>query len=251
MNFVNPPAQLPQHVKHNTFYSKLAGQDVGYCIYLPPDYDSGVKRYPVAYHLHGYKGNESSHIWVMEKVYRSREEITVFANGTSSDNGYRDNELPIESIIITELIPYIDGKYRTDATRESRSISGFSMGGAGAFYYAVKYPELFSSVTAYAGTYHHFYHKGYRGVMEPPEKAPELYEAMMREERYLEEDGILYLVRQNAEKIRGNLDIKLLVGSDDILLNDNVIMHLYLDSLGIPHEYRIFEGVQHELDRII
>ncbi|MHB8062859.1 MAG: alpha/beta hydrolase, partial [Ruminiclostridium sp.] len=195
MNFINPPAESPQYVTHRTFYSKLVDHEVGFNIYLPPDYEHGVKRYPVAYHLHGYTGNESSDIWTLEKVYKSRDTITVFANGTSSDNGYLDNELPIESIIITELIPSIDAQYRTVAIREGRSISGFSMGGAGAFYYAVKYPEIFGSVTAYAGTYHHFYHKGSHTVGVAPEKAAELYENMMREERYLENDGILYLVK--------------------------------------------------------
>jgi enterochelin esterase-like enzyme len=62
---------------------------------------------------------------------------------TSSDNGYLDKELPIESIIITELIPFIDGHYRTLTDRDNRALSGFSMGGAAAFYYAVNYYGLF------------------------------------------------------------------------------------------------------------
>jgi enterochelin esterase-like enzyme len=61
-------------------------------------------------------------------------------------------------------------------------LSGFSMGGNMAFYYAVKHPELFGSVTSYEGTYHHLYHKEYRTVGVAPEKAIELYEDMMSEE---------------------------------------------------------------------
>jgi enterochelin esterase-like enzyme len=37
------------------------------------------------------------------------------------------------------LIPHIDTEYRSNATRENRALSGWSMGGAGAFYFAVKY----------------------------------------------------------------------------------------------------------------
>lgn len=85
-------------------------------------------------------------------------------NAISSENEYIDALLQIESIFIKELIPHIDGQYRTNATRENRMLSGFSMGGAIAFYYAVKYSELFGSVTSYAGTYHHQYHKDYHGV---------------------------------------------------------------------------------------
>lgn len=76
-----------------------------------------------------------------------------------------------------------------------------------------------------------------------PEKAIELYEDMIREEWYLEENNILCLVRQNAEKIRDKLKIALHIGTADILFCDNEILHLYLDSLNIPHEYRKFEGL--------
>ena len=152
--------------------------------------------------------------------------------------------------MINELIPHIDGQYRTDAARENRMLSGFSMGGNMAFYYAVKHPELFSAVTSYAGTYHHLYHKEYRTVGVAPEKAIELYEEMLREEWYLEENNILCLVRQNAGKIRDKLKIAMHIGTADILFCDNEILHLYLDSLIISHEYRIFEGIAHELEKI-
>jgi len=120
-----------------------------------------------------------------------------------------------------------------------------------AFYYAVKHPELFGSVTPYAGTYHHLYHKEFRTVGVAPEKAVELYEDMMKKKCYLDENNILWLVRQNAEKIRGRLKIDIHIGTADILFCDNEILHLFLDSLDIPHEYMVFNGVEHELDKII
>lgn len=117
--------------------------------------------------------------------------------------------------------------------------------------YAVKYPELFGAITAYAGTYHHLYNKEYRTVGVAPDKAIELYEDMLREQWYLEENNILSLVRQNADKIRGKLKIEIHIGTADILFCDNEIMHLYLDSLHIPHDYKKFEGIDHDLGRII
>ena len=120
-----------------------------------------------------------------------------------------------------------------------------------AFYYAVKHPELFGSVTAYAGTYHHLFHKEFRTVGVPPEKAAELYEEAMREKWYLEENNILHLVRQNAEKIRGVLKIEIHIGTADILFCDNEIMHLYLESLQIQHDYRVFDGIDHNLEKIL
>jgi enterochelin esterase-like enzyme len=249
MNYINPPAHSPQNVIHKTFYSELYGHDIGYNIYLPPDYDKSGKRYPVAYHLHGWTGSESTDIWTMEQVYSIKQAITVFPNSSPVIEDMEN--LPVEAMITNELIPHIDGNYRTKAARENRSVSGFSMGGGAAFYYATKHPELFSSVTAYAGTYHHYYHKDYTGVWETPDKAAVLFDAMMKEERYLEQNNILSVIRQNADKIRGKLHIKMHVGSADILFNDNEILHLYLDSLNIPHEYIVHDGIEHELQKIL
>lgn len=251
MNYVNPPAVSPQNVTHKTFYSQILNHEVGYNIYLPPGYNDCDEKYPVVYHIHGWTGNESSDIWSLEEVYKNRQAITVFINAISSEENYFNSLLQIESIIIKELIPHIDGQYKTETNRISRMMSGFSLGGNMAFYYAVKHHELFGSVTPYAGTYHHLYNKKYRTVGVAPEKAIDLYEEMMREEWYLEENNILCLVRQNADKIRNRLKIDIHIGTADILFCDNEIMHLYLKSLNIPHEYRIFEGVGHELKNIL
>lgn len=249
MKYINPPQESPKDVAHKTFFSKLFQHDIGYNVYLPPDYEKGCERFPVAYHFHGWTGDESTEIWTMEKVYRRKRAITVFPNNSPVIEEFEN--LPVESMIIDELIPLIDEEYRTEATRDNRSVSGFSMGGGMAFLYSVKHPELFSSVTAYAGTYHHYYHKGSQTVGELPERAAVLYEEMMREERYLEEGNILYFIRQNADRIRSRLHIRMHIGTSDVLFCDNEILHLYLKSLHIPHEYRKFDGAAHELLKIL
>lgn len=251
MNFINPPEKPAQNVFHKTFYNQVLKHDVGYNIYLPPDYKDSGEKYPVVYYIHGWKGNESSDIWSLEKVYKNRRAITVFINAISTEEDYFDALLQIESIIIGELIPHIDSQYRTKAGPEGRMLSGFSMGGNMAFYYAVKNLDLFGTVTAYAGTYHHLYNKEYRTVGVAPEKARGLYEDMLREKWYLEENNILYLVRKNADKIRDKLKIYMHIGTADILFCDNEIMHLYLDSLNIQHEYKKFEGIDHNLEKIL
>lgn len=249
MKYINEVLKLPNNITHKTFYSKLYENEIGYNIYLPSDYEKCDKEYPVLYHLHGWTGNESSELLKYEKVYSTKQVITVFPNNSPAIESRES--LPVEAMIINELIPYIDEHYRTLADSNNRTISGFSMGGGMAFCYAVKYPELFSSVTAYAGTYHHYYHKGSRTVGTKPNEATELYENMMREERYLEEGNILCLIRQNADKIRNDLDISIHIGTTDVLFCDNQILHLYLNSLCIPHKYKKFYGVGHELDKIV
>lgn len=245
MDYSNPPAQAPAHVTHHTFTSALYGHEVGYNVYLPPDGPGGGQRLPVAYHLHGWTGHESTEVATMESVYQSRRAITVFPNN-SPVIGEREN-LPVEAMFTRELMPHIDQTYWAAATRESRAISGFSMGGGMALYYAVKHPNLFSSVTAYAGTYHHYYHKDAHTVGAAPETAGDLLAGMLREGRDREEGNLLCVIRQNAEQIRGQLQISLCVGTEDILYCDNEILHLYLDALRIPHGYTVHPGVGHVL----
>ncbi|BCJ94703.1 hypothetical protein acsn021_22720 [Anaerocolumna cellulosilytica] len=249
MKFINSPTESPENVIHKTYYSQFMACDIGYNIYLPQGYNETDENFSVLYHLHGWTGNESSEVWTMEKIYKSKSEITVFPNNSPVIEKYE--KLPVEFMFINELIPHIEREYKTITARRGRSISGFSMGGGMALNYAVKYPDLFSSVTAYAGTYHHYYHKDSNTVGADPKKANELYTDMMAEERYFDDGNILCLIRQNAEKIRGSLNINMHIGTADILFCDNEILHLYLDSLHIPHMYNIFEGAGHELNQIL
>ena len=249
MKFINPPKKPPQGVLHKTFFSKAYDHKIGYNIYLPPGYSESGENYPVAYHLHGWTDCESTHIWTLENICRGRQAITVFPNNSPVIE--KHESLPVEHMIINELMPHIDCEYRTNTAPGNRAISGFSMGGGMAFYFAVKYHELFRRVTAYAGTYHHYYHAGYSGVGEPAENAAALYDEMVKKEQDLEEGSLLWMLRQNADKIRGNLQVDIRIGSKDILICDNEIMHLYLNSLKIPHEYMVVEGVGHELHKIL
>ena len=251
MKFVNPPEKSPHNVTHGTFYSQILRHDVGYNIYLPPGYAEGGAKYPVACHLHGWQGDESSDIWHLEEVYRRREAITVFPNANTGYDDFPGHLAAMGAVLTGELIPYIEARYQADASPARGSVSGFSMGGGMAFYYAVRYPEVFGSVTAYAGTFHHYFHTGYSGVKAAPAMAVRLYEEMMRDERDLDENNILCLVRQNAEKIRDKLNIQIHVGTADILLCDSEILHLYLNSLNIAHGFWTFAGAGHELDKIL
>lgn len=251
MNYVNQPTESPKNMTHKTFYSSILEHEIGYNIYLPTNYLESDESYSVVYHIHGWQGNESSEIGSLEKVCRGRHAITVFMNVISSENTYFPAILQIESILFEELIPHIEGQYRTKGARENRSLSGFSMGGAMAFYYAVKHCELFGSVTTYAGTYHHQYHEEYDGVGKSAEAAIGLYDKMMQEERYLEKNNILTLIRQKANEIRTDLQINIHIGTSDILFCDNEILHMYLNALDIPHEYKKYIGVEHVLEKIV
>ncbi len=143
---------------HETVDSKLMKTRVGYCVVLPPGYETNKQRYPVVYWLHGGGGNECSSLFTAntwQTLYRDKaidEVILVYPNGRRS--GYMDHhhgKIMIESLIMTELIPQVDAKYRTIASREGRAVHGFSMGSSGALKFVIKYPEMFCSAVAYGG----------------------------------------------------------------------------------------------------
>jgi len=62
----------------------------------------------------------------------------------------KDGKLPIEQVIIRDLVPHIDSTYRTIAQKEGRGIEGHSMGGYGALRVGLKYPNLFGAISAVA-----------------------------------------------------------------------------------------------------
>ena len=145
-------------LKHETFLCKAMKTQVGYCVVLPPSYSKSKARYPVVYWLHGGGGNETSSLstaatW--QRLYKGRkakEVILVYPNGNRS--GYMDHfdrKKMAETMIIRELIPLIDKRYRTIANRRGRAVHGFSMGASGALKFAMKYPEMFCAAVAYGG----------------------------------------------------------------------------------------------------
>jgi enterochelin esterase-like enzyme len=143
-----------------TFRSELNGRDVAIQVNTPPGYERSGQRYPVVYNLHG-GGVSPARQWERTGATlrdaieneRIRPLIYVFAEGLGNTLylDYPDGSLKVESMIVWELIPFIDRSYRTIASHEGRAIEGFSMGGYGALLIAFRYPALFSTAVSYGG----------------------------------------------------------------------------------------------------
>ena len=157
----NPPETPLQSVTHHALDSKAMSRTVGYTVYLPPDYKQETeKRYPVLYFLHGAGGNETSDgpafSAIVDRMIKAGEvppTICVFPNGGMS--GYRNHPetgINVETMIIEELLPLIDRRYRSFPRRESRVIAGYSMGGGGAVRLALNHPDKFDAAASLAGS---------------------------------------------------------------------------------------------------
>ena len=126
----------------------------------PSTYQTSQDRYPVIYLLHGGSGSFSDwHQKVTQKgiVNQLAEtyNVVIVTPGVGPASYYYDSPLldsvRYETYMIQELIPLIDSKYRTLAQKESRAITGLSMGGHGAITLAAKHPELFVAAGSMSG----------------------------------------------------------------------------------------------------
>ena len=152
---------LAQRVEYKSFPSKLLGHEVRYGVYLPPSYNSSpAKKYPVLYFLHGLFEDETR--WssrgqtdqIMNRMIAEGKIgefiVALPFGGASFYTNTRDGSEKWEDAIVTEFLPLIESAYRVNATRNTRGISGTSMGGYGALKIAMKHPDLFGSVSAHS-----------------------------------------------------------------------------------------------------
>lgn len=135
------------------FHSALLNRDVTYSVVLPPGYGlvtSRAKRYPVLYLLHGWGGHYDS--WLTRSALRryAEEHRLIVVTPEGGEGWYTDapGGEPYESHMLREVVPDVDGRFRTIAQRRARGVAGYSMGGYGALKFGLKHPEVF----AFAGS---------------------------------------------------------------------------------------------------
>lgn len=134
-------------------------------VYTPPGYaKDNSTRYPVLYLQHGYCENETS--WpiqgranlIMDNLIaegKARPFIIVMTYGMTNHiqfGGLREFDIqPFQTVLVDELIPYIDANYRTLANQENRAMAGLSMGGFETKLITMNRPEVFSHYGLFSG----------------------------------------------------------------------------------------------------
>src|SRR5687768_15155106 len=130
-------------------------------IYLPPDYATSSKSYPVVYFCHNiFRNNEKLFedgrvIKLIDSAFASgvvKEFIFVAPDYSTATTGsiYENSVVSGRWLdhTVNEIVPFIDKKFRTIAQRESRAVIGEFMGGRGALKLAMTHSDIFSVVYA-------------------------------------------------------------------------------------------------------
>lgn len=111
-------------------------------VYTPPGYEKGTDSYPVLYLIHG--GGDTAASWptvgragdILDNLLaegRARPMIVVMPSGWTPSGGQvmtaDATKDPFNDEMMKDIIPFVDSTYRTQATPDSRALSGLSMGG--------------------------------------------------------------------------------------------------------------------------
>jgi S-formylglutathione hydrolase FrmB len=137
--------------------SRVLGTTTPYYVLLPIDYEVSGLRYPVLFLLHGLFGAYGNWTELTDIASRAAAHQLIIVMPEGADGWYTDSATvaseKYETHFLEELLPHVDETYRTLADRNARAIAGLSMGGYGAFKFALKRPDLFCFAASFSGAF--------------------------------------------------------------------------------------------------
>ena len=232
-----------------SFDSQKLGRKVSYSIYLPSDYNTSKRNYPVLYLLHGYTDNETNWIHmgqmktIADRAIANEEAVPMIivmpdAWDTWYVNQY-DGKVPYEYMFFEELIPYMEKTYRVRSNQESRAIAGLSMGGYGSFLYSLHHPDMFCACAPLSAAV-------FDDSVMDTRKAKSHKDLFNR----LFGPGDEHWHKNSVEKILSDWDENKLpniryyidCGDKDGLLEGNFQVHQIMRQKNIKHEFRVRSG---------
>ncbi|MBB1285796.1 esterase family protein [Flavisolibacter sp. BT320] len=233
-----------------TLKSKILNMDRKYAIYLPADYETSQRAYPVLYLLHG--GGDDQTGWVQfgevqnitDKAIKegtATAMIIVMPDANTGQRGYFNSvkgDWRYEDFFFQELMPHIEKTYRTKNEKRYRAISGLSMGGGGSFMYALHRPDLFSAACPLSAA-------------TGPITLNDAKTFLTRNNTVVPDSVITsYYNRHSALALINNMPdsskkaVRWFIdcGDDDFLYEGNSLVHIAMKKKEIPHEFRIRDG---------
>lgn len=145
------------NVQQILFPSKSTNTSRRAFVYTPPGYEKEKsKKYPVLYLQHGWGEDETA--WsnqghanlIMDNLIaegKIKPFIIVMTYGMTNEVKFgkiREFKIdPFQTVMVDELIPYVDANFRTLSNRDNRAMAGLSMGGMETKMITLNKPEVF------------------------------------------------------------------------------------------------------------
>jgi len=249
--FSTVPAQTGKVMDNLSMPSKILKGERKYAIYLPPDYETSQRSYPVLYLLHGAGDDQTGWVQFGEVLNiadkailegRATSMIIVMPDANTGQRGYFNDikgEWRYEDFFFQEFMPFVEKTYRIKGEKHYRAVAGLSMGGGGSFVYALRHPELFSSACPLSAS------TGPLSLADTKEslKRRNITTASDAEvESYYKKHSVQELVNQVADDQKKAVRWYIDCGDDDFLFEGNSLVHIAMRKKEIPHEFRIHDG---------
>jgi predicted alpha/beta superfamily hydrolase len=163
------PSQLRKHEK---FRSRVLRNQRDLIVYLPPGYDEQIfTRYPVLYMHDGqnlfdrataFGGQDwnmhgAADRLIAEGLITPLLIVGIYNTGKARINEYTPSKAPklgggransYGKFLVQEVMPFVQGQYRTAPEPSTTGIGGSSLGGLLSLYLGLKFPKVFGKVAA-------------------------------------------------------------------------------------------------------
>ncbi len=201
--------QIIKHASESLKDNPLGDKSVrDLCVYLPPEYENGTKRFPVVYCLTGFTGrgkmllndsaftpNLATRMNLLIGENRIEPMIVVMPDcfthygGSQYINSSATGDY--EDYLTEEIVSFIDENFRTIKDKNARAVMGKSSGGYGALIYGLRHADLFGLICSTSGDayfelcYLPDFPKAFRAIKGKPK---EFIEKFWREEKKGKDD---------------------------------------------------------------
>ena len=152
-------------VRREYFFSEVTGEWESCIVYTPYAYETETdQEFPVLYLQHGHGENEvgwtaSGKVnFILDNLIAEGKAVPmviVMSNGmvqTVNEKGERIVDFKLfEKQLLTDIIPYIEQKFRVGKTKKMRAMAGLSMGSLQTSITGFNHPEYFSSLGIFSG----------------------------------------------------------------------------------------------------
>ncbi|MDN3549480.1 alpha/beta hydrolase [Mucilaginibacter aquaedulcis] len=243
-------------IEEQTVKSSILKRNVKYTIYLPADYETANRSYPVVYLLHGYSDDNTGWLQFGE-INRLADKaiaegtippmIIVMPDGQTSwyINSY-DGKEKYEDFFIKEFMPYVEKLYRIKTEKKYRGVAGLSMGGFGTLMFTMKYPQLFAAGAALSAAvvpddqmismpdndWEHIFGQLYGRGLKGKDRISKTWQ----------DYSILNMVQNKTTDELKTVRYWIDCGDDDFLSKGNCLLHIALAEKKVPHEFRTRDG---------